>query len=203
MAAFDSCSTATLIHRELIDEGKLEVTKSTSNSNINGIGGVAKGKIVEIRLDSRNKEKSIMVNATVVDDIMLLPIKEKERFNQLTKSSAEALRNREGFAKVTENNFQQVPGGKIQMLIGQNVGQDYFPHEIATFTCGLKVSMHQIKLYDENRYLGLSGRFPSQFSTMYTINDHPKVLAIQEFPRQYEQEEEHVFQEAASAKPPR
>ena len=75
------CSTATLIHRELIDEGKLEVTRTTSNSNINGIGGVAKGKIVEIRLDSRNKEKSIVVNATVVDDIMQLPIKDKERFN--------------------------------------------------------------------------------------------------------------------------
>ena len=34
LAAFDSCSTATLIHRELIDEGKLEVTKTSSNSNI-------------------------------------------------------------------------------------------------------------------------------------------------------------------------
>ena len=89
------------------------------------------------------------------------------------------------------------------MLIGQNVGQDFFPHEIATFTCGLKVSMHQIKLYDENRYLGFSGRFPAQFSTMYNINDHPKVLAIQEFPHQSEHEEEQVFQEAASAKPPR
>ena len=37
LAAFDSCSTSTLIHRELIDEGKLEVTKTSSNSNINGI----------------------------------------------------------------------------------------------------------------------------------------------------------------------
>ena len=45
LAAFDSCSTATLIHRELIDEGKLEVTKTSSNSNINGIGGVAKEKL--------------------------------------------------------------------------------------------------------------------------------------------------------------
>ena len=80
LAAFDSCSTATLILRELIDEGKLKVTKTSSNSNINGIGGVAKGKIVEIRLDSRNKEKSIVVNATVVDDIILLPIKDEERF---------------------------------------------------------------------------------------------------------------------------
>ena len=107
MAAFDSCSTATLIHRELIDEGKLEVTKTSSNSNINGIEGVAKGKIVEVKLHSRNKKKSIVINATVVDEIMQLPIKDEDRFNQLTKSSAEALRNKEGFTKVTEDNFQQ------------------------------------------------------------------------------------------------
>ena len=46
LAAFDTCSTATLIHRELIDEGQLEVTETTNNSNINGIGGVAKGRVV-------------------------------------------------------------------------------------------------------------------------------------------------------------
>ena len=107
MAAFDSCSTSTLIHRELIDEGKLEVTKTSSNSNINGIGGVAKGRVVEVKLHNRNKEKSIVINATVVDEIMQLPIKDEDRFNQLTKSSAEALRNKEGFTKVTEDNFQQ------------------------------------------------------------------------------------------------
>ena len=67
LAAFDSCSTATLIHRELIDEGKLKVTETSSSSNINGIGGVAKGKVVEIKLESRNKDKSIVINTTVVD----------------------------------------------------------------------------------------------------------------------------------------
>ena len=35
LTAFDTCSTATLIHRELIEEGKLEVTETSSNSNIN------------------------------------------------------------------------------------------------------------------------------------------------------------------------
>ena len=197
LAAFDSCSTATLIHQELIDEGKLEVTKTSSNSNINGIGGVAKGKVVEVKLHSRNKKKSI------VDEIMQLPIKDEERFNQLTKSSTEALRNNEGFTRVTEDNFQQVPGGKIQMLIGQNVEQDFFPREIATFTCGLKVSIHQIILHDENRYLGFSGGFPAQFTPMYTINDHPRALVMQEFSQPYEHEEESVFQEDASARPPR
>ena len=72
LAAFDSCSTATLIHRELIDEGQLKVTETTSNSNINGIGGIARGKVVELELESRNKEKSIVITATVVDEIMNL-----------------------------------------------------------------------------------------------------------------------------------
>ena len=144
-----------------------------------------------------------MINATVVDEIMQLPIKNEDRFDQLTKASAEALRNKEGLTKVTKDNFQQVPGGKIQILIGQNVGQDFFPREIATFTCGLKVSIHQIKLHNENRFLVFSGRFPAQFTTMYTLNDHPRALVIQEFPRRYEHEEESVFQEDASAKLPR
>ena len=73
LAAFDSCSTSTLIHRELIDEGKIEVTNTSINSNINCIGGVVKGKVVEVKLYSRNKEISIVINATVVDEIMQLP----------------------------------------------------------------------------------------------------------------------------------
>ena len=96
--------------------------------------------------------------------------------------SAEALKNRKGFSGITEDNFQHVPGGKIQMLIGQNAGQDFFPKEIATFTCGLKVSMHQTKVHDKKRYLGFSGRFPAQFTTMYTTNDHPTALVIQDSP---------------------
>ena len=125
---------------------------------------------------------------------MTLQRKNEQRFNELTKLSAEALKNRKGFSGITEDNFQQVPGGKIQMLIGQNAGQDFFPKEIATFTCGLKVSMHQTKVHDKKRYLGFIGRLPAQFTTMYRINDHPKALVIQEFPRRYEHEEEQVFQ---------
>ena len=199
LAAFDTCSTATLIHRELVDEGKLKVTETTNNANINGIGGIARGKVVELELESRNGEKTIVITATVVDEIMNLQKKHGDRFNQLTRESANTLSEKEGFGKITENNFQQVPGGKIQMLLGQNVGQDFFPKEIATFTCGLKVSIHQIKLYNEKRYLGFSGRFPAQFTTMYTTDDHPRALVIQEFPQRFEHEEETVFREGASA----
>ena len=46
LAAFDSCSTATLILRELIEEGKLETKKTQNKSKINGIGGLARGEVV-------------------------------------------------------------------------------------------------------------------------------------------------------------
>ena len=104
---------------------------------------MAKGRDVAINLENQNRDKSIVIHATVVDEIMTLQRKNEQRFNELTRLSAEALKNRKGFSGITEDNFQQVPGGKIQMLIGQNAGQDFFPKEIATFTCGLKVSMHQ------------------------------------------------------------
>ena len=93
LAAFDTCSTATLIHRELIEEGQLEVTETSSNSNINGIGGVAKGRVVAIVLENQNRDKSIMIHATVVDEITTLQRKNEQRFNELTRLSAEALKD--------------------------------------------------------------------------------------------------------------
>ena len=85
------------------------------------------------------------------------------------------------------------------MLIGQNVGHDFFPEEIATLNCGLKVSRHRIQLFDETRYLGFSGRFPARFSPMYSVLEHPKALAIQNYPQQAEHEEDQVFHLGASA----
>ena len=80
------------------------------------------------------------------------------------------------------------------MLLGQNIGQDFYPKEIATFTCGLKISIHQIKLY-----LGFSGIFLAHFEPMYSVDDHPRALMIQESPQRFEHEEETVFREGASA----
>ena len=88
---------------------------------------------------------------------------------------------------------------RIQMLLGQNIGQDFYPKEIATFTCGLKVSKHRIKLFNRKRYLGFSGIFPAHFETMYSVDDHPRALMLQESPQQFEHEEETVFREHASA----
>ena len=86
------------------------------------------------------------------------------------------------------------------MLLGQNIGQDFYPKEIATFTCGLKVSTHRIKLFNMERYWGFSGTFPAKFETMYSVDDHPRTLMLLESPQQFEHEEEAVFQEDASAR---
>ena len=108
LAAFDTCSTATLIHRELVDEGKLKVTETTDNADINGIGGVAKGRVVELNLESITCVKTIVIKATVVDEIMNLRKKHENRFSLLRKENADALKKKKGFEKVTKENFQQL-----------------------------------------------------------------------------------------------
>ena len=86
------------------------------------------------------------------------------------------------------------------MLLGLDIGRDFFPKEISTYKCGLKISEHRIKLFDENRYLGFSGSFPAHFVSMYSLNDHPKALLMQECPQQLREEGDSVFREPASAK---
>ena len=81
------------------------------------------------------------------------------------------------------------------MLLGQDIGGDFFPKEISTYKCGLKISEHRMKLFDEKRYLGFSGSFPAHFVSMY-----PKALLLQECPQQLKEEEGSVFQKPASAK---
>ena len=51
----------------------------------------------------------------------------------LTKESADAVRRIKCYENITENNFQRVPGGKIQMLLDLDIGRDFFPEEISTY----------------------------------------------------------------------
>ena len=153
---------------------------------------MTKGRVVSLELSNRYGTR-IKINASVVDEIATLKKKDKNRFDLLIRESAEEVKHKKGYENVTKENFQQVPGGKIQMLLGQDIGGDFFPKEVATYTCGLKVSEHRIKLSDANRYLGFSGSFPAHFVSMYSIEDHPKTLLLQEHPQQLKDEEESVF----------
>ena len=112
----------------------------------------------------------------------------------MIRESAEEVKHKRDYQNVTKEKFQQVPGSKIQMLLGQDIGGDFFPKEVATLTSGLKVSEHRIKLFDENRYLGFSGSFPAHFVSMYSLDDHPKTLLLQECPQQLKEEKSRFFE---------
>ena len=86
------------------------------------------------------------------------------------------------------------------MLLGLDIGGDFFPKEVSTYRYGLKVSENRMILFDTKRYLGFSGSFPAHFVSMYSMDDHPKSLLLQEYPQQLKEEEESVFQKPASAK---
>ena len=138
LAAFDSCSSTTLIHKELTEEGSIHVERKTENSKIAGIGGIANGKVVSLILSGRDG-RQIKINASIVDEIATLKKKDKNRFEMLMRESADAVRRIKGYENVAENNFQQVPGGKIQMLLGLDIRRHFFPREISTYKCGLKI----------------------------------------------------------------
>ena len=199
LAAFDSCSSTTVIHRELVDEERIKVIKTQDKSDIKGIGGTAKGKVVTMDLTNRYGTR-IRINASVVDEIATLKKKDRTRFELLTEESADEVKRLEGYKDITKDNFQQTPGGKIQILLGLDVGNDFFPREISSFRSGLKVSEHRMKLSDPNRFLGFSGSFPAHFTSMYTPKDHPRALLMQECPQQLQEEEKSVFHSAASVK---
>ena len=197
LTAFDSCSDTILIHRELVDGGKVKVVSTQNNSNIKGIGGTAKGKVVELHLTNRDGT-TIKINAAVVDQIATIKKKDKDRYDSLIKDSTEEVKRYKGYENISRDNFQQVPGGKIQLLLGLDAGMDFFPKDIRTFQSGLKVSEHRMKLSEPGRFLGLSGSFPRRFSSMYSPKNHPRALLMQECPQQLQEEEKSVFRITAS-----
>ena len=58
----------------------------------------------------------------MVDEITTLRKKDINRFDLLTRESVDALKHKKGYEEVTKENFQLVPEGKIQMLLGQDIG---------------------------------------------------------------------------------
>ena len=72
LTTFDNCSNATLIHKDLIHEGKIKVLNTEESSSIKGIGGAAKGKIVEFEISNREGTR-IRIKASVVDEIAFVP----------------------------------------------------------------------------------------------------------------------------------
>ena len=95
LTTFDNCSNATLIHKDLIHEGKIQVLKTEESSSIKGIGGAAKGKVVEFEISNREGTR-IRIKASVVDKIAFVPPREEQMYNELIHDSIEEVRKAEG-----------------------------------------------------------------------------------------------------------
>ena len=126
---------------------------------------MTKGKVVTMDLTNRYGTR-IRINASVVDEIATLKKKDKARFDLLTEESAEEVKRQEGYENITKDNFQQVPGGKIQMLLGLDIGNDFLPREILTFRSGLKVSEHRVKLSD---YASVAASRPTLYQCIHQM----------------------------------
>ena len=195
LTTFDTCSNVTLILEELIKDGRIKVLHTEENSNIEGIGGAAKGKIVEFEISNRFG-KRIRIKASVVDKIAFVPPVNQEKYKELIDDSVKEVRKEKGFENATADNFQMVPGGKIELLLGLDAGSDFFPEEISNFKSGLKVSQYRMNMFDPKRTLGFSGSFPEKYTPMYLPEEHPKTLILQENPKI---DSGSVFQITASA----
>merc|ERR1712044_28142 len=178
LTTFDTCSNVTLILEELIKEKRIKVLHTEESSNIEGIGGAARGKVVEFEISNRFG-KRIRIKASVVDKIAFVPPLKQENYKELIDASVKEVRKAKGFENATADNFQMVPGGKIELLLGLDAGSDFFPKEISTYKSGLKVSQYRMNLFDPSRTLGFSGSFPAKYTPMYSYADHPRALIMQ------------------------
>ena len=89
-------------------------------------------QVVELYLTNRYGTK-IRITAAVFDQIATINKKDKARYDSLIKDSTEEVKRHKGYENITRDNFQQVPGEKIQLLLGLDAGMDFFPKEICTF----------------------------------------------------------------------
>ena len=194
LTTFDTCSNVTLILEDLIKEKRIKVLHTEESSNIEGVGGAARGKVVEFEISNRFG-KRIRIKASVVDKIATVPFVQQNEYNELIEASVQEVRKAEGFENTTADNFQLVPGGKIELLLGLDAGTDFFPEEISNFKSGLKVSQYRMNMFDPARTLGFSGSFPAKYTPMYLPADHPKTLILQENPKI---DNTSVFQRTAS-----
>merc|ERR1712163_12291 len=103
LTTFDNCSNVTLILEDLIKEGRIKVLHTEESSNIEGIGGAAKGKVVEFEISNRFG-KRIRIKASVVDKIAFVPPLQQENYKELIDASVQEVRKAKGFENATADN---------------------------------------------------------------------------------------------------
>ena len=133
----------------------------------------------------------------MVDETITTAIKDVDQVRRMIQHSVNTLRKEPEYETVRAKNFQQVLGGRVELLLGQNV-RDFFPEHVKELDGGLIITKMRVNLLDEERYLGFAGTFPAQFDPIYQRDEHPKTLAIEGNQEQAEHEDSQVFQKAAS-----
>ena len=78
----------------------MKLEKTTENSKIAGIGGTTNGEVVSLILSGRDG-RQIKINASIVDEIATIKKKDTNRFELLTKESADAVRRIKGYEHIT------------------------------------------------------------------------------------------------------
>ena len=120
LAIFDNASSTTLILRELIENGTVRAKYTNDRQLAKGTGNISKSADVAEVVLTRTDGKTIKVHALVVDNIMDTEIKSKYSIEQVTQQSVEKLKKISGYEGIRKENFQQVLGGRVEILIGQN-----------------------------------------------------------------------------------
>ena len=125
ITVFNSASTTTLVLQELIKRGELKIRMTGEFQCISGIGGRTKSEVGELTL-TRNDGTVVTANVNVVDEILTTKKQSKETLNRLAQYAAQIIREYPEYRDVQADNFQQVEGGRIELLLGQNL-RDFFP----------------------------------------------------------------------------
>ena len=142
----------------------------------------------------------VRVNVNVVDDIITTKRQDDDTASRLAHYSAKILSKDPQYRHVQAKNFQQALGGRIELLLGQNL-RDFFPVTIMNIHGGLTITKMQVKLQEEEKFLGFAGTFPGFFETRRF--GHPRALAMQEDQEHDEHADNQVFRKAVSALPQR
>ena len=197
ITVFDSASTTTLVLRKLVRRGALKIKRKGTTQCINGIGGKTLTEEGELTL-TRRDGTVVTANVNIVDEMITTRKQDDETASRLAHYSAKVIREDHQYRNVQANNFQQAVGGRIELLLGQNF-LDFFPVPIKNIHGGLTITQMQVKLQEEEKFLGFAGTFPGSFEIR--SSGYPRALVMQEDQEHNEHEANQVFHMAASALP--
>ena len=154
LAAFDSGATRTTIRLDAAQgpNSKIKLLKLGPDTATQGVGSIrVPSQHAEIEIPTQmNKNGYFRIDVLVQETIVIT--QEKCPPETLLNYCVDKLQGIEGYEKTTINNFQQLLGGNVDILIGEDLS-DLHPDEIGTIYDGFKIVHHKAKLYNPNQFL--------------------------------------------------